>query len=58
MAKQSLHDVERTRAVKVSGKTGSKPAMPKMKGIVNVAPYVRMVHGKPVYVAGYTYRRK
>lgn len=58
MAKQSLHDTERTRAVKISGKSGGKFATPKMKGIVNVAPYVRMVHGKPVYVAGYTYRRK
>lgn len=30
----------------------------KAPSIVRVAPYVRMVHGKAIMVAGYTYTRK
>lgn len=57
--KQELHDTERSRVVKVFKNADDKKNEGKKgKGIVSVAPHVRMVNGRPVYVAGYIYRKK
>ena len=56
MARQGV--ITEKRTVKVTLRLGSKDTkVSTAKGIVNVPPHVRMVNGKPVYVAGYTYRR-
>lgn len=56
MARQGIISTQHV-AMSVRGSKSSKPNI-KTSRVVNVAPHVRMVHGKPVYVAGYTYRRK
>lgn len=59
MAKQSIVTESRHKSIRVHGKDGgSNTATLKSRGIVNVPPHVRIVQGKPVLVAGYTYRRK
>ena len=56
MASQGIESTRITRKVRIGTRTESKAAAPN-KGIVSVPPHVRIVHGKPVYVAGYSYRR-
>lgn len=56
MARQGV--ITEKRVVKTTIRfNGNKTKEPETKGIVTVPPHVRMINGKPVFVAGYTYRR-
>ena len=55
MARQEIKTEIKTIKVKVHPKADAKVST--AKGMVNVRPYVRLVNGKPVLVAGYTYKR-
>lgn len=55
MARQGVITTKTTRTVRFGN--GNKTKEPETKGVVTVPPHVRMINGKPVFVAGYTYRR-
>lgn len=48
----------KTKLLNATGSGGQVQNEAKRTSRVNVAPYVKMVKGKPVYVAGYSYTRK
>lgn len=55
MAKQGIKTHTVTRVIRINADAEDKPKA--KASTVNVAPHVRMINGKPVMIAGYSYKK-